>query len=134
MKKTIITAASVVLIIIIGFFSAYFITTSPKNSGEFCVDEFSAEIEQFAFTDDENYGNISDYKSAAKVGRTVIDDSFGKNSNGSIFKWMGCDVQYDPQNEIYHVRIYHVDPNVKGGAYNAIIKSNGTILAIWGEK
>jgi len=32
------------------------------------------------------------------------------------------------------VRTYHIAPFVMGGAYDVIIQSNGTVLAIWGEK
>ena len=55
-------------------------------------------------------------------------------SKGSILDWMGCDVQYDKENERYYLRTYHVNPLIIEGAYDVIIKSDGTVLAIWVEK
>ena len=133
MKKTIIITA-VFLLIIIGVLSAYFISTSPKNKGEFCVDDYSEEIEEFSNVNSNNYGNISDWKSAAEVGKIAIEEIFGEGAHGSFFKWMGCDVQYDPHNDIYYVRTYHSNPLILGGAYDVIIRSDGTVLTMWGEK
>ena len=133
MKKSIIIT-SVILLVVIAFFSTYFILTSPKNKGEFSIDNFSKEIELFDFKNDKKHELITDYKSAAKVAKTVIDEEFGENSTGSVFEWIGCDVRYDKENEIYHIRTYHISPRVLGGAYNVIIKADGTALAMWGEK
>ena len=47
---------------------------------------------------------------------------------------MGCAVQYDVENDIYYIRTYHINPNILGGAYDVIIKSDGIVLAIWGEE
>jgi hypothetical protein len=47
---------------------------------------------------------------------------------------MDCAVRYDKENDAYYVRISHVIPLVKGGAYDVIIQSDGAVLAIWGEK
>ena len=132
MKKTIIITA-VFLLIIIGVLSAYFISTSPKNKGEFCVDDYSEEIEEFSNVNSNNYGNISDWKSAAEVGKIAIEEIFGERAHGSFFKWMGCDVQYDPQKDVYYVRTYRI-ALIFGGAYDVIMKADGTVLAMWGEK
>ena len=85
------------------------------------------------FQTDNNYGKITDCKSAAIVGKKAIADRF-ENSEGGIFEWMGCTVQYDVENDTYYIRTYHINPNIFGGAYDVIIKSDGTVLAIWGEK
>ena len=47
---------------------------------------------------------------------------------------MGCRVQYDKENDAYYVRTFRLDPRVLGGAYDVILRSDGTVLAIWGEK
>jgi len=73
------------------------------------------------------------YKTAAKAGKNAIAEHF-ENSNGNIFEWMSCDVCYDRENDLYYVRTYYVNPLIAGGAYDVIIKSDGTIIAIWGEK
>ena len=133
MKKIIIILSSVIFVFLIVFFSLYFIFTTPKNTGEFSVDNYAEYIENEYLQTDENYGKITDYKSAAVAGKKAIGDRF-ENSEGGIFEWMGCSVQYDTENDTYYIRTYHIDPNVFGGAYDVIIQSNGTVLAIWAEK
>ena len=63
----------------------------------------------------------------------AINERF-ENSDGSILEWMDCAVRYDKENDAYYVRISHVTSLVMGGAYDVIIQSDGTVLAIWGEK
>lgn len=132
MKKAIIISGSIILAIII-FFSFYFILTTPKDTGGFSVDNYAEYIQNEHFQTDNNYEKITDYKSAVAAGKKAIADRF-ENSNGGIFEWMGCSVQYDVENDAYYIRTYHLAPFVKGGAYDVIIKSDGTVLAIWGEK
>lgn len=132
MKKAIIISCSIILAVLIAFFSFYFISTDPKDTGDFSVDAFAAYIQNEHFQTDINYGTITDYKSAAKAGKTAIAERF-ENAQGSILEWMGCSVQYDKGNDAYYVRIYHIAP-APGGAYDVIMQSNGTVLAIWGEK
>ncbi len=134
MKKAITILIAVTILSASVFASSYFILTSPKDKGDFSVGNFSEEIELFGVENDKNYGSITDYKSAAKVGKLVIDEEFGENSAGSAFKWVGCDVRYDKENEMYYIRTYHISPLVLGGAYDVIIKADGTILAVWGEE
>lgn len=133
MKKAIIISGSIILAIVVIFFSLYFIATTPKNAGDFSVEEFTEYIENKHFQTDKNYGKITDYKSAAAAGKTAILDRF-ENSEGGLFEWMGCSVQYDKTNDVYYVRTYRIAPFVMGGAHDAIIQSDGTVLAIWGEK
>ena len=133
MKKAIIISGSIILAVLVVFFSLYFISTTLKDTGDFSVDEFAEYIQNEHFQTDNNYGEITDYKSAAKAGKAAIAERF-ENANGSIFKWMGCSVQYDAESDAYYIRTYQMFPPVFGGAYDVIIKSNGTVLAIWGEK
>ena len=134
MKKSVIVITVIILIFAVAFFSAYFILTFPKNNGEFSIDDFAEEIEMFAYQGDKKYEEPTDYKVAGKIGIKAINEEFGEYSKASIVDWMGCDVQYDKENEIYYVRTYHINPLIIEGAYNVIIKSDGTVLAIWGEK
>ena len=133
MKKAIIISGSIILAVLVVFFSLYFISTAPKDTGDFSVDKFAEYIQNEHLQTDKNYGEITDFKSAAKVGKTAIAERF-ENSEGGLFEWMGCRGQYDEANDVYYVRTYHIAPFLKGGAYDVIIKSNGTVLAIWGEK
>jgi hypothetical protein len=133
MKKAIIISGSVILAIVVLFFTLYFVSTAPKNAGDFSVDKFTEYIESEHFQTDKNYGNITDYKSAAAAGKTAITERF-ENSEGSLFEWMGCSLQYDAENDAYYIRTFHINPLVMGGAYDVIIQSDGTVLAIWGEK
>ena len=132
MKKVIIISGSIILAVLVVFFSLYFISITPKDTGKFSVDEFVEYIQNPHFQTDKNYGEIADYKSAAKAGKAAIAERF-ENSECGIFEWMGCTVQYDVENDIYYIRTYHINPNILGGAYDVIIQSDGTVLAIWGE-
>ena len=132
MKKTIIILSAIILVFLIAFFSLYFFLTAPKDTGDFSVDNYAEYIQNECFQTDNNYGKITGYKSAASAGKKAIADRF-ENSEGGIFEWMGCSVQYDSENNAYYICTYHVNPNYLGGAYNVIVQSDGTVLAIWGE-
>ncbi len=134
MKRTVTISVISILAVVILFFSLYFVLTSPAYTGEFSISEFSEEIQNVSFHVEKTYGSANDYKSAAVAGKAVINERF-ESSDGSIFEWRGCDVKYDKENDVYHVRTYNISLfPVFGGAYDVIIKSDGTILAIWGEK
>ena len=133
MRKTIIILCSVILVFLVAFFALYFILTAPKSTGAFSVDNYAEYIQNENFQTDENYGTITDWKSAAIAGKKAIADRF-ENSEGGIFEWMGCSVRYDEESDAYYVRTYRIAPFVLGGAFDVIIQSDGTVLAIWGEK
>jgi len=133
MKKAIIMSGNIFFAIVVLFLLLGSVATAPKNAGSFSVDKFAGYIENEHFQTDKNYGKITDNTSAAAAGKTAISDRF-ENAEGSIFEWMGCSVQFDNDSDTYYVRTYHVMPFVLGGAYNVIIQSDGTVLAIWGEK
>ncbi len=133
MKKAIIIISSIVLAILVLFIVLYFALTAPRFAGDFSTNEFQEEVDNINFRTEINYGKIDDYKSAAKAGKNAIADRF-ENSDGGILEWMGCSVQYDDKNDAFYIRTYHVNPLVMGGAYNVIIQSDGTVIAIWGEK
>ena len=133
MKNTIIIFASVILVFLIAFFSLYFILTTPKNTGDFTIENYADYIQNENFQTGNNYGKITDNKAAAITGKKAIADRF-ENSEGGIFEWMGCAVQYDVENDAYYIRTYHINPFVLGGAYDVIIQSDGIVLAIWGER
>ena len=133
MRKTIIILCSVILVFLVAFFALYFILTAPKSTGAFSVDNYAEYIQNENFQTNENYGTITDWKSAAIAGKKAIADRF-ENSEGGIFEWMGCSVRYDEESDAYYVRTDPVAPLVLGGAFDVIIQSDGTVLAIWGEK
>ena len=133
MKKGITILGVIILALLIVFFSFYFILTTPKDTGSFSVDEFTEYIQNEQFQTDKNYGKITDYKSAADAGKTAITERF-ENSKGGVFEWMGCSVKYDKKSDVYYIRTYQMFPPAFGGAYDVIIQSDGTVLAIWGEK
>ena len=133
MKKTAIITSTVILIIVIGFLCLYFAMTSTSYIGEFSVSEFEYEIDNPDFQSDINCGEITDFRTAAKMGKTVISECF-ENADGSIFRWMACDIMYDEVNDVYYIRTYRISPLLNGGAYDVIVQSDGTVLAVWGEK
>ena len=133
MKRAIIISSAIIVAAVVFFFSLYFIFTAPKYAGNFSVDKYTEHIQNEHFQTDKNYGKITDYKSAAKAGKTAIFERF-EHSEGSIFKWRGCYVQYDKESDAYFVYVHHFVPFMFGDTYAAIIQSDGTILAIWGEK
>ena len=91
MKKAIIISGSIILAVLVVFFSLFFISITPKDTGKFSVDEFVEYIQNPHFQTDKNYGEIADYKSAAKAGKAAIAERF-ENSEGGLFEWMGCSV------------------------------------------
>ena len=133
MRKTIIILCSVILVFLVAFFALYFILTAPKSTGAFSVDNYAEYIQNENFQTDANYGTITDWKSAAIAGKKAIDERF-ENSEGGLFEWMGCSVQYDAESDAYYFRTYQMFTPVFGGAYDVIIQSDGIVLAIWGEK
>ena len=134
MKKMTAILGISILVIVIGIFSVYFTLTAPKDKGEFSVSDYSEEIGNVNFQTEKTYDNITDYKSAAQAGKMAISERL-EGLEGSVFKWIGCDVQYDSENDAYYVRTYDISPvPVSGGSYGVIMKSDGTVLAIWGEK
>lgn len=133
MKKTTVILGAIILAVIVVFFGLYFVLTAPNYKGEFSVDKFDEYIQNENFQTEKKYGEITDYKSAAKAGKAAIAERF-QNSEGNIFEWMDCSVQYDKESDLYYVRTFHVYPLVMGGAYDVIMQSDGTVLAIWGEK
>lgn len=132
MKKTIIVLSAIIFAFLVAFFSFYFISTAPKNAGDFAIEDYSEIIQDENFHTDDNYGEIADYKSAASAGKKAILETF-ENAKGGIFEWMGWSVQYNAEADAYCIRTYHIRP-MFGGAYGVIIQSDGTVMAIWGEK
>ena len=114
------------------FFLFYLISTKPQYAGAYSVEEYSEYILEERFQTDRQYGEISGVSSAAKAGKMAISDRF-ENAEGDLWEWMGCDIQYDQESDTYYIRTYHLSPRVAGGAYDVIIRSDGTVLAIWGE-
>lgn len=134
MKKALRMGCIIILIIIVSFFVGYFIITIPKYKGEFSVDDFTAVTGNSEFHTNEVYDNIADYQSAAEIGKAAIADRFD-NAEGSLLEWKGCDVQYDSSNDVWHIRSYpfSILP-MFGGEHNVLLRSDGTVMAIWGEK
>ena len=133
MRKTIIILCSVILVFLVAFFSLYFILTTPKNTGDFTVENYIEYIQNENFQTEQIYGKITDYKSAAAAGKKAISDRF-ENSEGGLFEWRGCSVRHDPKNNAYYVCTYQIFPPVMGGGFCVILRADGTVLAIWGVK
>ena len=133
MTKAVMISGLIVLIFLIVFFSLYFFLTAPKYTGTFSVDDFSAYIENEHFQTEARCGELTDYRSAAKAGKSIMAERFG-NTEGSIFEWTGCDVRYDSTHRAYYVRTDSLTLLTKGGGFGVIRSADGTVLAIWGEK
>ena len=133
MRKKSMAITSVILIILLVFFGVYFVLSAPKFAGNFTVSDFGEYLENEDFQTDINYGEITDYRIAANAGKKAIAECF-ENAEGGIFEWMGCFVYYDLESDTYYICTYHLLPFINGGAYDVILKSDGTILAVWGEK
>jgi hypothetical protein len=134
MKKILVICLCVVLIILIAVFVLYVFATAPKYEGEFLLEVYEEEIKNQNFQMETTYGEIIDYKFAAKVGQKAISDRFS-DAESSLLKWRGCLVSYDKENDVYHVLSYPIAViPMFGGSYEVLIKSDGTILAIWGNK
>lgn len=133
MKRSMIVTGAILLVILALAVCLSFVLTAPKFVGDFSASAYQAEIDNPNFQVDANYGAIEDFESAARAGKKAIADRFG-NFHGGIFSCMGCSVQYDAEREVYLIRTYPFAPFIAGGAYDVILQSDGTILAVWGEK
>lgn len=133
MKKALLVSCGIILLLMIILVCVYGVQTAPKDIGSFSVGEFHVEMNNAAFQSDRNYGEITNFKSAAKAGKAAVAQRF-EDYRDSIFRWMGCDVQYDSNHAAYLVRLYPLSSSVKGGEYIVIMQSDGTVLAIWGGK
>lgn len=133
MKKTAYLWGIVFLLVLLAFVAAYFGMTQPKNCGEFSVETYSEEIATSSFQSDQIYEAVLDYQGAARIGKQAIADRF-EAYKSSIFSWMACDVRYDPSADMWFVRVYRVSPWGSGTGYNVILRSDGSIRSIWGEK
>ena len=132
MKKKALIAGAIVLVAIT-FVSLYFVFSTPRYTGAFSVGDYQEEMENIYFQTDESYGDISNYMSAAKAGKTAIAQRF-ETTEGHLFRWRGCSVQYDEENSTYLVSTYYVSPLRMGGRFCVILQSDGTVLSIWGDK
>ena len=131
MKKNLLNCGIFVLIIAVLYITAYFVFTMPINSGTFSKDEYYKELNNPEFKTDKVYEKITDMASAAKVGKKAIADRF-ENSESKLFSWKGCEVKYNDTDDIWCVRIFTFLGF--GGGYSVLFNSNGSVLAIWGEK
>lgn len=132
MKKTFCIIGLVLCAVLVGYLSLYFVCTTPFNDGSFELSDYSDCIDDPNFQDDKNYGEITNYKTAAKIGNEIFAERF-EESKSSLFLWRGCAVKYDSNNSAWYVRTFIIAP-VFGGAHDVIISSNGDVLAVWGEK
>lgn len=133
MKKVVLLAGMILLGMAVVFFCAYFLATAPIHTGSFSVDQYAAYVRNQNFQTDRQYGAITDTFTAAQAGKTAITERF-ENATGGIWEWHGCHVQYDSEQDAYYVRTFRIAPMVNGGGYNVILRPDGTVLAIWGEK
>ena len=133
MKRAMIVTGSIALVVLALLVCLSLVLTAPKFKGNFSISDYQAEMDNPNFWSDVNYGTIKDFEIAARVGKQVIANRF-EDSMGGIFAWMGCAVQYDAENDVYFVRTYPLLPLIAGGAYDVILQTDGTVLAVWGEK
>lgn len=102
------------------------------DGGSFSVDAYAAHIANPHFQSRYTYGPIENYRQAGQAGIQAVTDRFQEQVSLSL---RGCIVYYDSQNDIWHVQLHWTSPLVTfGGGYSVLLKSDGTVLAIWGEK
>jgi len=102
------------------------------DGGSFSVDAYAAHIANPHFQTRYTYGPIENYRQAGQAGIQAVTDRFQEQVSLSL---RGCIVYYDSQNDIWHVQLHWTSPLVTfGGGYSVLLKSDGTVLAIWGEK
>ena len=107
--------------------------TAPRDAGDFLARDYADYISDIHCQSDQIYAPISDVKSAGKIGRKALADRFPASRNG-LFRWMVCDVQYNERNDMWYIRANSRFAPELGGDYHVIMRANGTVVAIWGDK
>ena len=134
MKKGFFVVGSILLAVLVAYFGLYFVCTTPFDDGSFELSDYSDFIDDPNFQHDKNYGEITDYKTAAKIGKEIFAERF-EESKSSLFSWRGCAVTYDDTNKAWFINTFPISPiPVFGGGFCAIVSSNGNVITVWGEK
>lgn len=134
MKKRILIIGIILFTLLAGYLGAYFKCTAPFYDGGFELSDYSDCIDDPNFQDDKNYGEITNYKTAAKIGNEIFAERF-ENSKSSLFAWRGCAVKYDDTNKAWFIDTFPISAiPMFGGGFCAIVNSDGDVLAVWGEK
>lgn len=103
-----------------------------RDGGTFAVEDYGEEIGNPYFQTMYSYSPVENYRQAGNAGIQAMADRFGKDL---AFELRGCNVCYDEGDDVWLVQLHIVSAvPMFGGGYSAILKSDGTVLAVWGEK
>jgi hypothetical protein len=134
MKKKnviVICIAGIISLIVTGVVIIFAVNNSGNSNVEvkhFSVDDYSESIAMFPST--EKLNPITDAESAKAEAERLWFDIYGKEG---ILNEKPYDVAYDSANKVWLV-CGTLPRYVDGGVAYALIKEDGTVLAVWHEK
>lgn len=128
MKKGLLIIAVVLLSLCVLGGVAFAIYVTPQYEGEFVVEEYTDKISNPNFHSGKTYAPITDKGSAVEVGKAAIIDRFGTQAEERIYR-----TKYHAEEDVWCIS---AQPKgiVMGGSLYVLIRSDGTEVAIWGEK
>lgn len=132
MKKKAVIIGIVLLVLVV---CVVMIALLPGKVESFSVSDYTEQIENPNFHTDKQYAAVTDARGAKKIGQEALTERFGDNDDGYWFTWPRITVSYDEENDVWLI----VKGNaslfpVEGGSLYVLIRSDGTEIAIWGEK
>ncbi len=100
--------------------------------GEFKIEDYKKEIEEFGPLFNKNKGaDIKTREDAIEDAKKLWKDCLKFEENEKYP--LTYKVSYDDENDCYLVRANVMAENILGGGASLIIKSNGEVIALWGE-
>lgn len=134
MKKAWCICGAALLTLAVAFMASYILMTAPSDGGTFSLETYTDELANPDFQTTDVCEPVTDYRSAAAEGKKAMAAHFSV-PEGNLWQWKGCLVEYDPLSDAYHVQWYRISLlPMFGGGHHVILKSDGTVLAIWGSK
>ena len=129
MKKGLLITGIVVACLVLLGGVAFAIYVTPQYEGEFVVEEYADKISNPNFHSGKTYAPITDKDSAVEVGKAAIIDRFGTQAEERIYR-----TKYHAEEDVWCISAQPKGIMVMGGSLYVLIRSDGTEVAIWGEK
>lgn len=123
---------ALVLLIILGLLCVCAIGSKDNTVERFDLADYQEYIDRYSTT--MTVGEINDRKTAVQEASNIFLEMFGEDAANYETYWVGFDSNHD----VWYIAALAADPSsgaiVFGGGPEALIKSNGEVLAVWYSK
>ena len=129
-KIFILLVIGVVVTVIGGGIVMLFYSNKPSIIGEFDSEKYKWEIENFSFS--KNVGQVNDANTAIEKAKELWIEKYS-TVNGQSYdpiKGRKCEVFFDRYNDCWLIKIT-LESNTIGSVPHAIIRKDGTVIAVW---